>query len=341
MKYVPVLRYRDSEKKVIESVALSNKILPLIEVVQEKRRNNMKTTCFEEIKQFLRQSNTPVMIDFPLYIKIKSNTLPGVRNFITPLLANPVLRLDHFKKFIGHNIIPVVSYNPNTPFFTGSVSREINELRKSFKHLALRVFISNAKDALAEADGLLNPDDVIILDIDEAPHNSPAYKNFYPFIHALVTKHKCKSVLLRTVIGPDITYTGLKNNSVIPDLDNSHRDDHIKYNFHAFGDYCGIKKDLLTKGGIASPGCIFYHWWNNSYYGHKGLLKQPQTFTSMVVKSLINSSEWNDYAIKSKKNHRSNCPGCYEIAKGNSGNAAPKWKTLMASHYLYTMEEFL
>lgn len=346
MKYVPVLRFRESEKKTLEDVAISNKILPLIEIVQEKRKSNMNSTCFDDISKYLEQSNTKILIDFPMYIKIKQNTLPGVLSFIPPILADPSRRLIHFDKLIGQNIIPVVSYNPNAPLYqNGYISKEFSHLRRSFDQIALRIFLPHAQLALNEADSYLKPNDIIIVDLDDAPHTNPLFTNFYSNIITYAQNHLCKTVLVRSVINPNITNTGLTNNSVVPQLDNSLLNDYQKYGFDAFGDYCGIKKDELTKGGMASPGCIYFHWWSNAYYGHKGLYKQPKTFTSMVVPSLLSSNEWIDYQTKSSSAHQNSCPGCMTVNKiattGQNGDSAPKWKVIISSHYLHTMVEFL
>lgn len=340
------MRYRESEKKSLEEVAFSNKILPLVEVVQEKRRSNMTVTCFDEIKDYLKESNTQLLIDFPLYIKIKAKTLSGVRSFISPLQANPIQRLSHFNKFIGTKIIPVVSYNPNTPLFqTGLISNEIKALRENFNQIALRIFTLHAQSALTEADNLLQPGDIILVDLDDAHHSNPIFTSFYPYVQSFAKKHGCKTVLIRSALSPTITNTGLTNNKAITSIDNSLLNDYAEYGFDAFGDFCGIKKDELTDGGMPSPGCIYYHWWSNTYIGHKGVYKQPKTFTTMVVKSLTSSSEWNDYQIKSVVAHNNSCPGCRAInlinTTGQGGDSAPKWKTMICSHYLHTMEEFL
>jgi hypothetical protein len=346
MKYVPVFRYRESEKKVLDDVSISNKILPLVEIIQEKRKGNMKTTCIDEVINLAKNGNTQYLVDFPLYVKIRSNTLPNVASFIGPLIANPKLRLNHFQKFAGSkNIFPVVSYNPNTPMYSkGDVANEITFLRQYFDQVALRVFPQHGQLALNDANGLLKEGDIILFDIDEDSHNNPAFTAFFGYLNTFAKNHGCKTVLIRAVIGPGVTNTGLTHRSVVTSLDNSLLNDYNKHGFDSFGDFCGIKKDELTKGGVPSPGCIFYHWWSNSYYGFKGTLMQPKTFTSVVVPALVASNERMDYQTKSAS-HSSTCPGCEKIADiastRSGGNSAPKWKIIIASHYLHTMEEFL
>lgn len=346
MKYMPIFRFRDSEKKALESVAYSTKIMPLIEIVQEKRRGNMNLDCFDEIKSYIQSTGNRLFIDFPLYIKLKPNTAPNVANFLRPILANPSLRLSYFNHFVGENIIPVVSYNPHTPLFQQNfISNEIMQLRNSFDQIAIRISLNHAQLALNEASPYLIPNDIIILDLDTTSHTDSSLIPFYQYIIAYAQQHRCQTVLVRAAISPDTTNTGLTNNQIISTLDNTLLTNYSNYGFDAFGDYCGIKKDELTEGGQISPGCIFYHWWDNSYYGHKGTYKQASTFTSMVVPSIMSSIPWNNYQIRSMNAHEHSCPGCRmisTIARGTeAGNSAPKWKIIVSSHYLYTMEEFL
>ncbi len=49
LKYIPVLRFRTSEKSTLNNVAISTKILPLIEIVMEKPKSNSRKTCIQEI----------------------------------------------------------------------------------------------------------------------------------------------------------------------------------------------------------------------------------------------------------------------------------------------------
>lgn len=346
MKYMPIFRYRASEKKTLETVNYSNKILPLVEIIQEKRKSNMKTTCFEDIIKYLNENDKQLLIDFPMYVKFKKRTVAGVVNFLSPILANPSLRLSYFDKFKGQNIIPVISYNPNVPLYQkGYLSKEFTHLRSSFQQIGLRIFLSHAQEALNEAATHLKPGDIIIVDLDNTNHDDPILVNYHSQIVNYAKKHMCKAVIVRSVISPDIANTKLTNNSIVNKLDNSLLIDHKKLGFDAFGDYCGIKKDELTDGGKSSPGCIFFHWWTNSYYGHKGVFEQPDTFTTMVAPSLVSSYQWIDYQTKSLLQHQDFCPGCktvFNITKAREkGNSAPKWKIIISSHYLHTMEEFL
>lgn len=109
----------------------------------------------------------------------------------------------------------------------------------------------------------------------------------------------------------------------------------------AFGDYVGIKKDLLTEGGTISPGFIYYSVHNNYYVGFKARKKELNEFTNHIAPQVVKSVAWSTYA----EDHRKNCPGCTgisEILYGNSkGNSATKWKGFAIGHYLYTMEDFL
>ncbi|MED4353634.1 hypothetical protein P9265_15055 [Schinkia azotoformans] len=341
LKYIPVLRYRTSEKSTLNSVSISSKILPLIEVVTEKPKINSRKTCIEEIKDFVDNNNTKILVDFPLYIKLYNNSIEAVSNFIRGIQTNPNLRVNYFNQLIGSNIIPVITYNPNISYVQGFLTTEINALRSSFEQLAFRVFINHGTNALNEIKNLLQKGDLLILDLDTASHSNSAFQAIYTQLTTLTQQKGATSILIRSAINTDITNTGLTNGQVVNGVDNSLLKNYQNYNFDAFGDFCGIKKDDLTKGGRPSPGCLFYNWPTNSFYGHKGLYLDITTFTSLVVPSLINSSQWSVYS----SSHKQNCNGCKIVQnivnRNESANNAPKWKVIASSHYLYTMEEFL
>ncbi|MED0759006.1 hypothetical protein P4S96_17775, partial [Aneurinibacillus thermoaerophilus] len=56
MKYVPVLRYRKEERGALQSVQLSQKIMPLLEIMKEKagqvRNGNFQSTHLADFTQF-------------------------------------------------------------------------------------------------------------------------------------------------------------------------------------------------------------------------------------------------------------------------------------------------
>ncbi|MEK4125689.1 hypothetical protein NSS60_01985 [Anoxybacillus sp. FSL W8-0382] len=343
-KYVPVLRYRQEERKAILSTAISNKMLPLIEIVTEKLRSNSRDDIITSFVNDFGQFNTCIMLDFPLYLTLTNQTKSAVRNFINPIKVNPASRVNLFLNqqllSLSH-IIPVVTYDPTVPYQPGQVTHQEQLLRPHYKVLAFRIFPNHLTQITQEMSSVIKDGDIVIFDIDEASHYHPSIRSNYPIVQAINPNVNYKTVLLRSAIPRDLTNVGLANGQIVQEADNSLKTDYVNFGFNAFGDYAGVKKDNLTDGGIISPGYLMYSWNSNCYYGFNGILKQAHTFETMVVPTIINSQVWNEY----NNTHKQSCMGCsaiIQISNGTkSGNSQPEWKGFAIGHYLYTMEEFL
>jgi hypothetical protein len=343
-KYVPVFRYRTQERKALNSTPISSKILPLIEIVTKKPTSKSKNDSIDQLLKDFADSNTNVMIDIPMYIKLNNSTLKTVRDFLTPVLADPNKRIEILtdpRLAKNEKIIPVITYNPNSPFTKGYLTSQEKHLRNYYNQIAFRIYPKYFNDSIYELTGLLESGDIILLDIDESPHSHPANRKMYKKVQEIATSNDCKCVLIRSAIPRALTNVDLDHGKIIQEADNSLLTDYKSLGFSAFGDYCGIKKDNLQRGGRISPGYIMYSWEDNSYYGFKGVIEQADTFVSIVAPSVISSKVWKEY----NSNHHKNCFGCGTIdriqKKVKKGNSQPEWKGFACSHYLYTMEEFL
>lgn len=342
MKYVPVLRYRQEEKAALFSTKISSKIMPLIEIVKEIP-NKRSQGDFESVHvKELSVLASPFIIDFPMYLPLTRSTITDVSKFLRPIQISQNSRIKHFLQLIKlKNMIPTVSYNPRIPYAKGHIINEERQLRNNFKRLAFRIFTQGFFGALSDVASILNPNDIIIFDIDDAPHGNPGLFSMYQNINNIGINSKCATVLIRAAIDQSLTNKGLIDNQIIIDADNSLLTEHRRYGFTAFGDYSGIKKDLLQVGGTISPGFIYYSWTNNCYIGYSGRIRILSEFESHIAPSVLNSIYWGQYP----SSHHVKCPGCQtilNIIKGiTSGKSQAKWKRISMMHYLHTMEEFL
>lgn len=289
--------------------------------------------------------NTRIMLDFPMYIRMKNQTQSSVIGFLTPIQADPNKRISILKdpRLVNNKdkVIPVVTYNPNSPFVQGYLSNQEKQLRAYYDQLAFRIYPLHFDDAINELPNIVRNGDIVLLDIDENSPTHSTYQRMYKIISNLCNSIGIDCVLIRSAIPSTIKNVDLQNGQIIFEADNSLLTQYKKLGFTAFGDYCGVKKDDLTTGGVISPGYIFYSWKDNSYYGFKGVLKQATTFESILVPAVLNSNVWSQYLNA----HKTNCLGCSSIEKislkQKKGNAQPEWKGFACGHYLYTMEEFL
>ncbi|MFJ5791039.1 hypothetical protein ACIP9G_13260 [Lysinibacillus sp. NPDC093197] len=346
MKYTPVFRYRAQERKVLLSTPISSKIIPLIEVVSNKLRSNSKKDCIDQLSEDIDMINTKIMLDFPMYIKLQNNTQPGVLSFLTPIMVNPDIRINLFKdqRLIAKKdkIIPVVSYNPNDQYISNSLIKQSNILRSEYNQQTFRIYNEHFKLVLNELGTVIKSQDYVILDLKETSHTHSANQNMYGDLINLSIKTGCKIILIRSAIPSSLTNVALDNGKIVYAADNSLLKEYKNLGFSAFGDYCGVKKDNLTKGGRISPGYIMYSWLNNSYYGFKGDVDNASSFEGVLIPEILKSNVWQEYL----NTHNINgCLGCSTIEKislkQKKGNSQPEWKGFACGHYLYTMEEFL
>jgi len=344
-KYVPVLRYRSQERKALNNNSISNKILPLIEVVSEKPTKKSRNTSLDKLIQDINKSNIKVMLDFPMYLKLKKNTDKNVIDFIQPILVDQQKRIDLLTSTNlvknKNQIIPVVTYNPNIPFLKNYLSKQETNLRPIYNQIAFRIYPQHFIMAFNEIKDLVKTDDIILLDLDELSHKDENNKQLYKIINMLCKSVRCHSVIIRSAIPKKLSNVQLKTHAIVAEADNSLLRDYKKLGFSAFGDYCGVKKDELKTGGIISPGYLMYSWLENSYYGFKGIVKDASSFENILVPSIISSKAWNSFSVI----HQTNCTGCNTISniskKLKKGKSQPEWKGFACAHYLYTMEEFL
>ncbi len=341
MKYVPILRYRQEERKSLLNVAFSSKTVPLVEIVTSKLRSTSTKTIFEQFKEDLPRISEWVLIDFPTYIPMKNGTNPQVASFLRPILANHALRTQLFSSLRGSNITPVVTYNASlSHYIPNTVTAEATRLRTLFQRLAFRIFVNHSTSALAEIRQVIQRGDVVILDLGENAHTTPSFQRLYKNIGSL-KEFDVKTVIARSAIPASVTNVGLNSGQIIESADNSLLTAYSTYGFDALGDYAGLKRDELPGGGTISPGFIYFSWEDNSYYGYNSPIKKLSEFEQTIIPQVLNSTAWRQYSPA----HHTTCAGCKEILAIHnetvSGQNQARWKGITCSHYLNTLEEFL
>ena len=342
MKYVPILRYRQEERAALRSLALTAKTMPLIELVKDKPNANMKGNFKEAYERDLDTVEVPFMVDFPVYLPLNASTQDDVRSFLLPLKRDRKRVITRFIELSSvANLVPVLSYDPYTTYAPGSVAKEAAVLRQNFPRLAFRVHIGHFDDLVADLVGTARTNDIAIFDLDKAPHSNPVLQAKYQKMQRLKSRTGCITVLARAALGAEITNVGLSHGQPIAEADNSLLTMFGTYKFDTFGDFAGIKKDLLQKGGSVSPGLIYYYWTDNCYMGYRGNVKALSEFRQHIVPSLVASPLWKALSPQ----HLASCPGCKYVAEVHSGNQTGAnqaiWKRASIMHYIHTMEESL
>lgn len=341
IKYVPVLRYIREERKALKSVKISKKILPLLELVNEraaqKRSGSFENTYLTDFSTF----NYLFLIDIPIYMNVNSGTRDNVKQFINKFKQNPELKIEYYRRLSANpNIIPIISYDPRAAYSPGAFINDYLELRKDFSKIGFRVF--NTRDwpiVIQDIEKVITSDDFFIFDIKNSLQSDIKLKYHITSINKLKSSVGFFSIIIRSVINPDIIFNKMSDGCLVSQADNSMLNEYSNLGFDAFGDYVGIRKDsTISKGGskTPSPGFIYYSWHINSYYGFKGRKPDYKEFINHIKSNILKSSCW----LKYSNTHRINCPGCNSLSLGNSTNSWD-WKRYSIQHYLYTMNENL
>lgn len=340
--YIPVLKNRDVEMHALKNLyayPMSKKIVPLIEVVQEKLGSNR--TLYDSLRSVL-DINTPIIVDI-LKIKDSPKCKKIISEFLSNVNLNPASRTALFKSISQFkNLIPIISYDENSyNFAEKTIQNDSKQLRKIFKRIGYRLKIDHFEIALKEILSVINGNDVIIFDIGHTKYDSTNHIDYYYKLNYLKAKYKIKLFIINSVMPDDLTNKGLINNTPIPNIDNGLRDVYTSYGFDGFGDYAAIKRRMPTDGGTISPGFIFYSYKYNKFIGYRyDSIRALTEFKTTIIPSLFNSIYWKEY----NSIHQHYCPGCKSIIKlsqsNGTGNQAT-WKRFSIEHYIFSMYENL
>lgn len=342
--YVPVLKNRQEEinaLKALCSIPLSNKTLPLLEIVQAKSRSNLKKTLLQELQGTLG-NNTTVMIDI-LNLKSHKKSKKPINEFFSQIKQEPNYRLtlyDSLKPL--KNFIPIISYDPNNyDKLQNEIQHDAHYLRNNFSKLGFRLKVKHFNNALSEIKNVIENEDIIILDIEHKKHTDSGITHFYNKINNLKASKNLTTIIINSVIPEDLTNKNMSDGQPISTIDNSLRDNYLSYGFDGFGDYTTIKSALPPSGGAISPGFIYYSYKNNKFIGFRGRFADLDEFKNHIIPKLTSSKYWCNYLPI----HHSNCSGCNHILTlmntSESAKHQGKWKQISIKHYIYTMDKYL
>jgi len=291
--YMPVFRVRVHELDLLKNFEFGNRICPYIEIVKEKDRPRKMSysTLFRSLLTAIK-SNT-VFVDIPIHLRLEKNMHPDVIKFLTPMrnVDRRILAISTLAPL--EKIVPVISSYHTITGETGTIKKQVDKLRPTFPRLAFRI---TAKDPgfeseMDQVEPWLSATDHLIVDFDEdfIDMNSDQTKDIKK---RLLNFSICPVIALRSAIPDKIKYKNFEDDEEIPETDNRLLRQYKLLNASAFGDYAGIKKDLLPKSGGSEKivyGCIYYDGTNNTYYGYKGAMPGYSALKDSVIPMIIQS----------------------------------------------------
>lgn len=346
--YIPILKNRTVEMSVLTQLAEvgvfnNSSVLPLVELIQEKTRSNNKNTILDDIADLLTANpQMSIMIDFMKSTKL-NNTTESIRNYVTMSTRQADFCITEMQKLdaFSSQVVPVISYlNGNTSL--NRITHETTEFRRTFPNIAFRVKTQDFEHVFSHIENLVRENDIVILDIESAPHTNPVFKKIYRRISNSKNQKNFLSVVVNANRPENLTNRSMADGEPIAQIDNSlktsYYSDEMK-NFDAFGDYACIVSSLPSTGGTISPAGVYYSNINNFFVAYKGRSAQLSEFPDYIAPSIVTSEYWREYS----DSHYGLCPGCQEILsilqKAKSGKNQAQWKMITMLHYIYTMYE--
>lgn len=345
--YVPIMKNRTVEVSVLQQLSEQNvfdeKLIPLVEVIQEKTRSNNKTTFLQGLCTILSKApKMRVMVDFYKSTKLRDTT-DAIREYVTMSVRYPEFSIEQLAPLaqFGERVIPVISYLPEF-IALDRITYEEEHFRKLFPRIAFRIRIQEFDAVFSHVETMVKPADIVILDIDSASHMNPVFKKYYKRIADSKQIHGFVSIIVSAHRPDSLANKEMEDGEPIARIDNSLMELHstaFMHHFTGFGDYACIAASLPSTGGTISPVGIYYSLDNNFFIAYRGRAPLLSEFPDYIAPRIIESPYWDEFS----DTHHRNCPGCREIVEIHDGYISGKnqaqWKKITMLHYIYTMYE--
>jgi hypothetical protein len=341
---MPAFRVRVQELDLLKSFEFGNKICPYIEIVKEKDRPRKMsyTTLFRSLITAIR-SNT-VFVDIPINLKLESKTHPDVIKFLTPMrnVDNRINALEILAPL--DKMVPVISTYHTLTGQTGTIKKQVEKLRPKFPRMAFKITSKDPEfeSELDQVESWLTAADYLIVDFaeDSINLNSDHIKEINKRLKNISI---CPVIILRSAIPNEIKYKNFENDEEIPQTDNRLINQYKSLHASAFGDYAGIKKDLLSKSGGNEKvvyGCIYYDGTNNNYYGYKGIEPGYSALKDSVI-PMIKESSATRRMQESSLNFISDANRGWKLLHTPSVGRPGDLKRVSMEHYLHCIKTLI
>jgi len=344
--YIPIFKNRTIEISVAKELikaGISNKTIPMFEIVQEKSRSNSDKLFCDDLSEIFSDTKHPFFVDISKNIASSSTSAP-IKEFLAQVIRNKDFVISHLancSKIEG--FVPVLSYNSKEIINDFSLNKDISLYKLLFGRIALRITPMQFNN-ISEINKIgLSANDFFMLDIDDKNHSNPAIKKYYRLINSWAKSTKINSIILNSNRPNTFFNNKIIDGEPIENIDNSLLEVYntASYGFIGFGDYAGISNSLPTTGGAISPAGIYYSKNNNFFVGYKGREMTLSEFQTYIAPAIVGSIYWSEY----NEEHHEKCPGCKKIKSIINGDSSGKnqgiWKGITMAHYIYTVDNML
>lgn len=338
--YMPVFRVRQEEVAVLKLEDFGQSIFPCLEIFKEKPRSTSRQNFEQYYNALISQiKSEKVFVDLPVHLKKSTKREKEIVDFITGVILNRRNRTQFIKKLKPNSdkIIPVISTYYDVDGEIGSITKQEKDLRQDFKTLAFRTFEKSLKNDLKQIASCAQKGDYVIMDLGEQIIDFEN-EEIIDIVEQLNKFNICTVIILNSAIPSNLANKALEHDKVIGNASNSLLKNYQKFNGDSFGDYVGIKKDLITKGGGISPGFIYYNAVQNNFYGYKGREMKLDEFEDTIVPDVIKSEISHKMSTSSRKYLSVENLGWAMIqrisSRIESGKSMAKFKRISMLHYM-------
>ncbi len=297
MIYVPMLKTRDEELRVLKSMkgCYSDKIIPLIEVISEQYQVRYKT---DENGEFIREKHktqyrkvkcTPTEQDI-ITLQSLNEKVDGCKMFIDyfrfslnkygknikfesaelaynlsndyQLYKQKVLSVSQYK-----NMIPIISVKPDFGIPRAELKSFVSQLQETTEQMALRIteeWTDTYRDIICD---FLRKDDFLLFDIEE---QNPESK-FMEIEELNDFSAKCKIVLLNSPRKASVRNWEYPEHDKTDLINNCARVIASDYGLTGYGDYCGLR-DVMPlnnkSNGTGAALALLYNFTENVFYSY-------------------------------------------------------------------------
>lgn len=362
MVYVPMLKTRDEELRVLKSMkgCYSDKIIPLVEVISEQYKVRYET---DENGEFIREKHKT------RYLKVKCK--PSEQDIITLQNLNEMVEdrkifIDYFRfslekygrniKFANaelafnlsnsyelyrkkvlsvseyKNMIPVISVKPGFGIPKTELENFVTQLQANSEQIALRIteeWISIYKDIICN---LLREDDYLLFDIEE---QNPETK-FMEIIQLKDLKVKCGIILLNSPRKASIRNGEYPHHAKTNLINNCARNVATAYELMGYGDYCGLK-DVMPPNSGSSTGAalaLFFDFTENVFYSY---CNHDTSLGMRGYRDIIPLIKADELIL----NREGDCPGFEKMAQIQGTGNWNTWHYINAVRYIYQTSKYL
>ncbi|MFI5160829.1 MAG: hypothetical protein ACHQHN_06105 [Sphingobacteriales bacterium] len=301
-QYMPVLRLKEEEKKILRSFNFGKNIFPCVEIFKEYERQTEKSlnkSFSETYIPLLASINcSKVFVDLPVHLKPHNQMKKDVLDFVVKVLASRENRTAYMLQLsaLSDKIIPIISTYSQRTGELNSILTQGSALRPKFQSLGFRTFEKTISSDIEQIKKIAQSQDFLIVDLEENSAEPTDPYVIQAVMEAIEGFSNCKIVILGSAIPHNLSNTSLIHGEIIPRGDNRLLTNYTQLGGHGFGDYAGIKKDAITDGGGISPGFIFYDPIQNAYYGYRGQKRGKgekgnlADFENIIVPAVYNSA---------------------------------------------------